>query len=640
MKHLIVLSALLLLPALALGQPNFETPKAVAIDADTLKQIEAKAAELQKAVAALPATRWEDVEIYAKAAEWMLRHGEFFAKETPKQTLSVIDAGLARAKKAAAGESPWDDVRGKSIVRAYRSAVDGSLQPYSLLLPEGFGKAKKAWSLEVVLHGRDQTLTEVKFIAGKEAAKGGSKSERAVVEIYGRGNNAYRWAGEQDVLEAIQAATTVMKRVAKDDKAVGPVLLRGFSMGGAGTWHLGLHHPSQFLAISPGAGFTNTHGYIKNLPKLPDYQERTLHIYDAVDYAENAFDVPVVAYSGSIDPQKAAADNIENALKGFKEPLRFTHLVAPGLEHKQPPEWLAKVHEKFAEYEKAKTSADSDRVRFVTYTLRYAKCKWISIDGLERHYEKAVIDASRVDRPLSSYSVMTENVSRFHLPVRSAPVDGIVIDGQNLGKQSATSFVKVDGRWKPDAEKTIPLRKSPGLQGPIDDVFHTPFTAVGPTAKGWSDATDGHAKAALDRFGREWDKYFRGQLPMGAKEKHSMILFGDPASNPAIKAIQPKLPIQWTKEKLVVNGVEYDAATHVPVMIYPHPTVPGRYVVLNSGHTFRDADLKGTNALLYPRLGDWAVLKPKPTKDDPAAAEVVAAGIFDENWQFEKRSTQ
>ena len=58
------------------------------------------------------------------------------------------------------------------------------------------------------------------------------------------------------------------------------------------------------------------------------------------------------------------------------------------------------------------------------------------------------------------------------------------------------------------------------------------------------------------------------------------------------------------------------------------------YVVLNSGHTFKEADLKGTNALLYPRLGDWAVIKPTPTAKDPAAYEVVAAGLFDENWQF------
>ena len=81
------------------------------------------------------------------------------------------------------------------------------------------------------------------------------------------------------------------------------------------------------------------------------------------------------------------------------------------------------------------------------------------------------------------------------------------------------------------------------------------------------------------------------------------------------------------------------AKTHLPVLIYPNPfarVASGGYVVINSGHTFREADLKGTNALLYPRLGDWAVLKPKPTKDDPAGFEVIDAGLFDENWQFPK----
>ena len=29
-----------------------------------------------------------------------------------------------------------------------------------------------------------------------------------------------------------------------------------------------------------------------------------------------------------------------------------------------------------------------------------------------------------------------------------------------------------------------------------------------------------------------------------------------------------------------------------------------------------------------------SALKPKPTEKDPAAYEVVAAGLFDENWQF------
>ena len=68
---------------------------------------------------------------------------------------------------------------------------------------------------------------------------------------------------------------------------------------------------------------------------------------------------------------------------------------------------------------------------------------------------------------------------------------------------------------------------------------------------------------------------------------------------------------------------------HLPALIAPSPLpgAEGRYVVLNAGHSFRYA---APNYLLFPRWGDWAVLRL------PAAGaeeEVVQAGFFDEAWR-------
>jgi len=352
------LLALLLVASGVYAQPSFPEPKTFPPDAATLKEIAAKMADLKTAIGAIEKPS-ADVEIYLKAAEWIVRHEEWYGANSGKQTLAVLDAGLirAKAKRNDDGKWPWLSARGKPIGLAFRSRVDGSVQPYSLAFPADFDPKKEYW-LEVVLHGRDSTLTEVKFLAGKESAKPNPKLDHVVVEVYGRGNNAYRWAGETDVTEAIGAAASHFK--------VGKTVLRGFSMGGAGTWHYGLHHCGYLDAIGPGAGFTTTRGYIKNLKEpLPEYIDKCLHIYDAVDYAENAFNVPVIAYSGEKDAQKAAADNIEKALKGFQEPHTFKHLVAPGLEHQQPAEWLAKCD---AEYRAilAKERPAVGRVRFVT----------------------------------------------------------------------------------------------------------------------------------------------------------------------------------------------------------------------------------------------------------------------------------
>jgi hypothetical protein len=60
-------------------------------------------------------------------------------------------------------------------------------------------------------------------------------------------------------------------------------------------------------------------------------------------------------------------------------------------------------------------------------------------------------------------------------------------------------------------------------------------------------------------------------------------------------------------------------------------------VVLNSGHTFHEKELASLNYLLFPRLGDWAVLKvdgPAPAKpSEPLNEEVVKSGFFDEKWK-------
>ena len=224
-------------------------------------------------------------------------------------------------------------------------------------------------------------------------------------------------------------------------------------MGGAGTWHIGLHHPSDFCVIGPGAGFTETHGYVGNLPKeLPDYQEKCLRIYDAVDYAENAFNVPVVAYSGEKDAQKKAADNIENALKGFKEPHKFTHLVAPGLEHQMPKDWQEKAETEYRKYaDKGRPQVSRTGVRFVTYTTRWHDFGHGDIEALERHYEKALIDSHWTKDALQ---ITTQNVAAVRLipdehPVRRERSRSTAEGSRETGtsRRRLVFLVKTERKW-------------------------------------------------------------------------------------------------------------------------------------------------------------------------------------------------
>jgi hypothetical protein len=103
-----------------------------------------------------------------------------------------------------------------------------------------------------------------------------------------------------------------------------------------------------------------------------------------------------------------------------------------------------------------------------------------------------------------------------------------------------------------------------------------------------------------------------------------------------LKKIADKLPAKWSKDGLEFGGVKYDAAMHVPVLIFPNPLNPERYVVLNSGFTFNRAAASGTNSLQTPKLPDWAIVDTSVPPDDKFPGKIVDAGFFDAQWKFTK----
>ena len=198
-----------------------------------------------------------DVEIYLKAAQWITRHPEeFYKPEYNDQLLAVLDRVWPEPPNSKSGSPSWPKQKGR-LSRAYRSRIDGSLQPYGVLIPENYDFAKPS-RLDVVLHGRAAQMNEVSFLFSHDSAKPlPADQQQIVLEVFGRINNAYRWAGETDVFEALES---VRKRYNIDPDRI---VLRGFSMGGAGAWHIGLQHPDEWAAFEAGAGFVETIKYAK-----------------------------------------------------------------------------------------------------------------------------------------------------------------------------------------------------------------------------------------------------------------------------------------------------------------------------------------------------------------------------------------
>lgn len=622
----------------------------------TLDQVRNRFAAVAAKAGVRDKPRLDDIEIYLLAHA---RHQEDKGKNGPGLRQAMLDEASARLDHMEGGRSPWVDAEGGWGCLSYRSRVDGSLQPCAIFLPKGYHISGKRWPVDVSLHGRSDGMTHASFLAAHSPGRKPARQDRVVLEVFGRGNVAYRWAGETDVFEAIDALwareTLRGRRPLLDPDRV---VLKGFSMGGAGAWHLGLHHPDRWVAVQPGAGFTRTIGYAKTLPvKLPEWQARILPLYDARDSAANACMVPVVAYSGSADPQMEAAREIESALKDWKGPpaLRFAHIVAPGLGHKMPLEWEEKVAGALAPHVAAGRSTP-DHVRFLTHSVRHGKCFWVEVLGLERHYEPSLVDARRADRGGTGLEIRSRGVTALRLAVPDARVGmelPVSIDGGTVrarvradsrGK-GILELARLDGKWSGGSEVRGFLesrRKKPGSQGPIDDAFMERFLCVVGTGKPVNPVAHDLAMSRLEAFRKAWREHMHGEvlvktdkeLTSRDRAEANLILFGDPAANRVLAEILPRLPVKYEGGDFIMGGGRYTAATHLPVLIHPSPFNAGRYVVLNSGHTFGQAEYKGTNALLFPRLGDWAVLR-AGVED----GEALEAGYFKEDWSWPGRNT-
>ena len=323
-----------------------------------------------------------------------------------------------------------DQEQGPRDARLY-SSVDGSVQPYGLIIPESY--TGEPIRLDVWMHGTNRTNLEVAFIKQHEAATRSPPDQNYIqMDVYGRSNVAYRWAGETDVFEALKS---VQEHYKIDPKRIA---LRGFSMGGAGAWHLGLHHPDEWAVVEAGAGYTETKVYAKK-ENLPPYQEAALHYYDAIDYSLNLTDTPFVGYGGEIDAQLQASKNIQAQLpkEGVNlTDLRALFLVGPGTAHAWHPE-THKVSDHFVDEAAARGLQAPPHIRFVTYTTRYNRCFWITVEEMEKHYERADVDRARREAHDGDDQERGAHQSGWHGRA----------DARRAGVPATGVFAKSNGKW-------------------------------------------------------------------------------------------------------------------------------------------------------------------------------------------------
>jgi len=225
------------------------------------------------------------LDLYERADRGEVNPGSYRFREEFAKANEILDA-------IEAGADPFAGKHG-DFRKAYLSAVDHTLQPYRILIPEAYHAGKPA-PLVVALHGMggdENSIFDAYGGAFKPAAE-----QAAFIAVCPKGRDSasmYRGSAEQDVMD-------VLAEVRRDYR-IDPnrIYLMGHSMGGYGTWSIAMAHPDVFAALGPISGGGNPSG-MAMIAQIPEY----------VVHGDNDPTVPVTQSRAMVEAGKKAGASI------------------------------------------------------------------------------------------------------------------------------------------------------------------------------------------------------------------------------------------------------------------------------------------------------------------------------------------
>ena len=586
-----------------------------------------------------------DVEVFPTMLELTITSELGIEKKHKNLFLSLLDEGLQRAKQLRAGKTPWITKKG-FVIRGYRSKLDDTCQPFVIRTSEDFPNVKNKRSLYINFPHAGKREPMSFMSVAKKVGKTFAGDNDFHLEIYARGYTTGKFAGETAVFEEIENA---ISEYPIDRKKL---LIHGFSNGGSATWHFAAHYPHLWNAASPGAGYPDSESYMRvsDWDEQPSWHEMKLFkLNSATDVVSNLNMLPVYSYVGEHGAHRFAHDHIIK--EAAKQGVFIKRILGLKTGHKYEPKSREEVR-KWLEDKSGMQKSSPDNIHYSTYSLRYNKCHWLEIDLLIEHWQKSSVNIRRISN--ETFQIDTANIQQFTLNLDQVYnlgkkvkliINGFPLEVNAFGKMSLSrkeESIKKGRKiesWQP-AKPISEKAKVHGLTGPIDDYLYDRFVNVLPSYKGVNQSVEKWAKQEQVFAKSMWHLRFNGKALEKADnsvadvdfKSSNLVLWGTPQSNKLLRDLVGKLPIEWSEKELIVNGKKYDSRFHVPVMIYPNPLNPKKYVVINSGFTCRAKG--GTSANFTAKLPDWAVIDIREEATEKYPGKVVDAGFFNEQWEF------
>jgi predicted esterase len=518
-----------------------------------------------------------------------------------------LETAAQWARRLAAGDDPYRQATGV-LVKAYRSEIDGTLQPYAVRLPQSY-RRDRAWPLVVDLHGAYANHRfDMRRVFGQSNRAGETDHEATrnalplpevdmiVVTAYGRGElSGYAGLGERDVLDvmaAVQRAYTI-----DPDR----VYLTGYSMGGEGTWQIGLHYPDLFAAIVPVCAVSDPVRIVqKEMARGGGGWDRALlDLGSPLNLAENALNQRVFIYHGAADTTVPVADSRAMAeryrqLGWLGKNVLYDEL--PGVGHAA---WVPAYRDArlFSLLAPIRRQSFPRRVVYRTVSPRYREAYWLRIDAIAHGLTVAELTGEQDGR---LFEIRPSNVSGFSLRLdeRQVPPDRSImvrVAGNDVYRGPARpplSFAFRDGRWATTATPaamTIPDHAQPGLFSKSLPRTRAHVYVFGTMGSDPITATARRVAERLANWGEgakvSWTVKRDRDLTDGDLARFDLVLIGGARINQIVARMAGKLALSDGPDALVADEVRLTEPDRAYRLVAPNPLAPDHCVVIFGAET-------------------------------------------------------
>lgn len=554
--------------------------------------------------------------------------------------ISLLVRGAARDKRALNVPVVPPE---KNHRRTFISQIDGSVQYYAVVpaCTKDKDTRREKPGLILTLHGASVE-------ASGQAAAYSCKPWCHVVAPTNRRPFGFDWEdwGRLDAMEVLEIAS---RELSIDPQKV---WLTGHSMGGHGTWHIGVTYPDRFAAIGPSAGWISFWTYgrgPRTTPKdaVTEMFHRANNSSDTPALLRNLDQIGVYVLHGDKDDNVPVtqARTMVKLLSEFHKDTQVHEQKGAGHWWDLPGDgadcvdWrpMMELFQKRA----LPTRDEVSRIDFMTASPGVSpRSHWAEI---VQQVQPMKLSRIQLKREKEQIEGATTNVRILSLLLDAKTGWNIKLDGATLkvkADKDGRVVLRKDGAGWTQSKQVNPAEKHPARYGPFRDAFRNRMVFVYGTKGNDEENAWAMRKARFDaesfwyRGNGSVDIVADRDFDPEKDRDRNVILYGNAETNACWDRLLKKCPVRVTRESVRIEDRTEKGSNLACLFLYPREGSDTACVGVVSGTGVQGCRMTYRMPVFVSGVGypDLVLVSTEVLRQSSSPG-LLAAGYFSNDWR-------